>query len=248
MQIAGMQAFILRWPEPNDFNHERMTVLLRVDTKAGVSGWGEAIAMWPEACRATVAIIEEGFAPLLAGRDPRDVAALLAGDEGAQLGGTAKAASPHSPSPPSTWRFGTSRRRSRRAALRAARRKGSRGAAGLRQHAREPADDRGQRRGHQGLHRRRIPLGEARARASAEYRAPAATRIMTSSLSARCARRSAPARTSWSTRATACVGTSETAIRTTQRMEEFGDQMDRGAAASLERRRTPGAEGAHRNA
>src|SRR5215207_999305 len=73
MQIAGMEAFILRWPEPNDFNHERMTVLLRVDTSAGASGWGEAIAMWPEACRATVAIIEGGFAPLLAGRDPRDV-------------------------------------------------------------------------------------------------------------------------------------------------------------------------------
>ena len=85
MQIAGMEAFILRWPEPNDFDHERMTVLLRVDTNAGVTGWGEAIAMWPEACRATVAIIEDGFAPLLAGRDPRDVEALLAGDEGAQL-------------------------------------------------------------------------------------------------------------------------------------------------------------------
>ena len=70
-----MQAFILRWPEPNDFNHERMTVLLRVDTKEGVSGWGEAIAMWPEACRATKAVIEDGFAPLLAGHDASDVAA-----------------------------------------------------------------------------------------------------------------------------------------------------------------------------
>ena len=63
MKITKIQTFVLRWPEPNDFNHDRMTVLVRVDTKGGPSGWGEAIAMWPEACRATVAIIEEGFAP-----------------------------------------------------------------------------------------------------------------------------------------------------------------------------------------
>lgn len=75
MRIAGMEVFVLRWPEPNDFNHDRMTVLLRVDTKEGVSGWGEAIAMWPEACRATKAIIEDGFAPLLAGHDASDVVA-----------------------------------------------------------------------------------------------------------------------------------------------------------------------------
>jgi L-alanine-DL-glutamate epimerase-like enolase superfamily enzyme len=75
MRIAGMEVFILRWPEPNDFNHDRMTVLLRVDTKEGISGWGEAIAMWPEACRATTAIIEDGFAPLLAGNDVGDVVA-----------------------------------------------------------------------------------------------------------------------------------------------------------------------------
>lgn len=73
MRITGFAPFILRWPEPNDYDNLRMTVLLRVDTDAGVSGWGEAIAMWPEACRATVAIIEDGFAPLLAGRDPREV-------------------------------------------------------------------------------------------------------------------------------------------------------------------------------
>src|SRR5882757_6515971 len=73
MKIKGMEPFILRWQEPNDFNAERMTVLLRVDTDAGVSGWGEAIALWPEACRATATIIEEGFLPLLAGRQATDV-------------------------------------------------------------------------------------------------------------------------------------------------------------------------------
>ena len=75
MRITGFAPFILRWPEPNDFDNERMTVLLRVDTDAGISGWGEAIAMWPEACKATVAIIADGFAPLLAGRDPLEVEA-----------------------------------------------------------------------------------------------------------------------------------------------------------------------------
>jgi L-alanine-DL-glutamate epimerase-like enolase superfamily enzyme len=75
MRITRFVPFVLRWPEPNDFDNERMTVLLRVDTDVGISGWGEAIAMWPEACRATEAIIVDGFAPLLVGRDPREVEA-----------------------------------------------------------------------------------------------------------------------------------------------------------------------------
>jgi L-alanine-DL-glutamate epimerase-like enolase superfamily enzyme len=73
MRITAMTPYVLRWPEPNDFNHDRMTVLLAVDTDAGLRGWGEGVAMWPEACRATVAIIEDGFAPLLQGRDATDV-------------------------------------------------------------------------------------------------------------------------------------------------------------------------------
>ncbi|WP_448955491.1 mandelate racemase/muconate lactonizing enzyme family protein [Labrys neptuniae] len=75
MRITAMTPHVLRWPEPNDFGHDRMTVLLSVETGVGTRGWGEAIAMWPEACRAVVAIIEEGFAPLLKGRDPTDVQA-----------------------------------------------------------------------------------------------------------------------------------------------------------------------------
>ena len=73
MQITAMTSYVLRWPEPNDFGHDRMTVLLAVDTDAGIRGWGEAIAMWPEACRAIVAIIADGFAPLLSGRDPGNI-------------------------------------------------------------------------------------------------------------------------------------------------------------------------------
>jgi L-alanine-DL-glutamate epimerase-like enolase superfamily enzyme len=65
MQLARIQTHILRYPDPNDLHRERMTVLVRLETTDGVVGWGEAVAMWPEACRATVLLIEEGFAPLL---------------------------------------------------------------------------------------------------------------------------------------------------------------------------------------
>ena len=65
--VRSIEPIILRYPEPNDFNTMRMTVLVRLETSAGGVGWGEGIAMWPEACRATAAIIADGFAPLLAG-------------------------------------------------------------------------------------------------------------------------------------------------------------------------------------
>jgi len=73
MTIARVDAFVLRYPEPNDFNALRMTVLVRIATRDGVEGWGEGIAMWPEACKATRIVVEEGLAPLVIGEDPRDV-------------------------------------------------------------------------------------------------------------------------------------------------------------------------------
>ena len=74
MRISAVRPFILSWSEPNDFDNIRMTVLVAIDTDAGITGWGEAIAMWPEACKATRTIMTDGFAPLLIGRDPTDVA------------------------------------------------------------------------------------------------------------------------------------------------------------------------------
>ena len=76
MRLGGAECFILRWPEPNDFGHDRMTLLLRLDSADGVSGWGEAIGMWPEALRAIRVVIQDGLLPLLGGRDLRDVEAL----------------------------------------------------------------------------------------------------------------------------------------------------------------------------
>ena len=73
MRLGGAECFVLRWPEPNDFGHDRMTLLVRIDTKSGLSGWGEAIAMWPEALRATETVIRDGLLPLLTERDLSDV-------------------------------------------------------------------------------------------------------------------------------------------------------------------------------
>ncbi|WEX12057.1 mandelate racemase/muconate lactonizing enzyme family protein [Chelativorans sp. AA-79] len=65
MRIADVQSWVLRYPDSNDHGEWRLTVLARVETSDGVVGWGEGIAMWPEACRATKLLIDEAFAPLL---------------------------------------------------------------------------------------------------------------------------------------------------------------------------------------
>jgi len=65
MKLGRIESHVLRYPDPNDLDRPRMTVLVRAETADGVVGWGEGIAMWPEACRATVAVIDDGLAPLL---------------------------------------------------------------------------------------------------------------------------------------------------------------------------------------
>lgn len=65
MNLRQVKPFILQYPDANDFGSQRMTVLVRVETSDGVVGWGEGIEMWPEACRATAILIQEGFGPLL---------------------------------------------------------------------------------------------------------------------------------------------------------------------------------------
>jgi len=69
MRIKELRASALSYPEPNDFGNQRFTVLARVEAEDGTTGWGEGIAMWPEACRATVALIEHGFRELVVGQD-----------------------------------------------------------------------------------------------------------------------------------------------------------------------------------
>src|SRR3989338_5149014 len=50
--IARIEPIAIEYPDPNDFGTIRRTVLVRVETSEGVVGWGECIAMWPEACKA----------------------------------------------------------------------------------------------------------------------------------------------------------------------------------------------------
>ena len=65
--IALIEPIAIAYPDPNDFGTVRRTVLVRVETTDGIVGWGESIAMWPEACRAVALIVSEGLYPLLKG-------------------------------------------------------------------------------------------------------------------------------------------------------------------------------------
>ncbi|WP_432345589.1 mandelate racemase/muconate lactonizing enzyme family protein [Shinella yambaruensis] len=57
MRIRHVRPYVIAYSDPNDFANRRMTTLVRVETVDGVVGWGEGIAMWPEACKATATII-----------------------------------------------------------------------------------------------------------------------------------------------------------------------------------------------
>jgi len=71
--IARIEPIPIEYPDPNDFGTIRRTVLVRVETSDGAVGWGECIAMWPEACRAVAVIISGGFLPLLQGDRAEDI-------------------------------------------------------------------------------------------------------------------------------------------------------------------------------
>lgn len=72
MRINKMEAIPMRYAEPNDFYSIRHTLLVKIETDEGIVGWGESIAMWPEAVMAVKIVIEQGFAPLLRDCDPLD--------------------------------------------------------------------------------------------------------------------------------------------------------------------------------
>jgi L-alanine-DL-glutamate epimerase-like enolase superfamily enzyme len=72
-RIARIEPIAIAYPDPNDFGTIRRTVLVRVETTDGVVGWGEAIAMWPEACKAVCTVISDGFLPLLEGKLADDI-------------------------------------------------------------------------------------------------------------------------------------------------------------------------------
>jgi L-alanine-DL-glutamate epimerase-like enolase superfamily enzyme len=67
--IGRIEAFPLHYSDPNDAGKQRYVTLARIETDDGVVGWGEAVTMPPETSLACKVLIEQGFAPLLAGRD-----------------------------------------------------------------------------------------------------------------------------------------------------------------------------------
>src|SRR4051812_4613687 len=73
MKIDRVACHPLAYPEPNDNGATRYTLVVRLTTDDGVSGWGEAIAMWPEAVKAVAALIEAGLFDLVRGADPKDM-------------------------------------------------------------------------------------------------------------------------------------------------------------------------------
>ncbi len=75
MKIRQVTAHLLRYAEPHDHGAIRHVTLARVETEDGTVGWGECISQFPESCRAAQVIVEEGYAPLLIGKDAMEVEA-----------------------------------------------------------------------------------------------------------------------------------------------------------------------------
>jgi L-alanine-DL-glutamate epimerase-like enolase superfamily enzyme len=75
-KIARVEAFPLRYAEPNNNGKTRHITLVRIETASGAAGWGEAITGAEDASIATKVIVDRGFAARLIGRDPRDVEAI----------------------------------------------------------------------------------------------------------------------------------------------------------------------------
>lgn len=86
MRIAHVRATWVQVPIPperqhlSDFGKQPTfdSVIVRIDTECGLTGWGEAkggVAS-TAACGGLAAIINQDFAPLLVGQDPRDISRL----------------------------------------------------------------------------------------------------------------------------------------------------------------------------
>ncbi len=76
--ISRVEAFPLRYAEPNNNGKIRHVTLVRLETAGGAIGWGEAITGSEDAAIAMKVIVDRGLAERLVGRDPRDVEAIWA--------------------------------------------------------------------------------------------------------------------------------------------------------------------------
>lgn len=71
--IGRVEAFPVRYPEPNNDGRIRSLCLVRVETSDGIVGWGEAITGAQEISLATAFLVHRRLAPIVLGRDPTDV-------------------------------------------------------------------------------------------------------------------------------------------------------------------------------
>lgn len=71
MSIAKVEAIPVAYTEPNDCDSTRSLLFCRIETSDGIVGWGEAITQFPEASR-SAAVLLEGLADIVIGRDPLD--------------------------------------------------------------------------------------------------------------------------------------------------------------------------------
>ena len=77
MKVASVEPIPVAYPERNDHGATRHLLLVKITADNGEVGWGEAVTMWPEASDATAAVVT-GLAPLVAGHDPAEHAAIHA--------------------------------------------------------------------------------------------------------------------------------------------------------------------------
>lgn len=71
--IRRVDAYPVAYHEPHYRGLERCVTLVRIETDDGTVGWGEAISQFREASLATKVLVDQGFAPLVAGEDPLEV-------------------------------------------------------------------------------------------------------------------------------------------------------------------------------
>ncbi len=83
MWISTIKTWPIRYEDGNDFGRAKSTPVVEVTSAGGVSGWGGAVTLAPEATFAVKAVIDHGFAP------PLISAGDIAGeDTGAMMRGT----------------------------------------------------------------------------------------------------------------------------------------------------------------
>jgi L-alanine-DL-glutamate epimerase-like enolase superfamily enzyme len=106
MRVGRVEAFAVRYPEPNNDGKIRALTLVRVETDDGLVGWGEAITGGQETSLAVAFVVERRLAPLVLG-GPRD-AGRLEPPPTRPTGRQRQLVTPASA--PSTWRLGRGRR------------------------------------------------------------------------------------------------------------------------------------------